>query len=173
MMCTLLSNCESAWGIEKQQELHDAAEDWKHEYGSNRSMMQRHLKHLHLLCGDISCPPQVAIDFINKSDLIFCNNFLFGSMETTYKRCTVILCLPLPLASNKINGWCVRCGQMVPLNAFLLEALEQHMKPGTSVVQKNNVVTWSVVVTTLELPVTYTNSLAPDPAFRFTPGSTA
>jgi len=62
---------------------------------------------------------------------------------------------------------------MVPLNSFLFEALEQHMKPGTSIVHKNNVVAGSVVVTSLELPVTKMSTLTSDSAFTFPASSTA
>lgn len=103
MMSMLLSNCASAWGIEKQEELHDAAEEWKKDYARTTPLMQRHLEHLQFLCGDISCLSESAIEFIKTSDLIFCNNFLFGSLETTYKRYLSVF------YSTRLPTKCVMC----------------------------------------------------------------
>ncbi len=88
MMAMLLTNCGSAWGIENQEELHDAALQWKTKLAESKPLMARHLEHLHLMCADIADLDDQACELIGQADVIFCNNLLFGSLETRYKRCS-------------------------------------------------------------------------------------
>ena len=94
MMAMLLTNCARSWGIENQEGLHHAALRWKEEYCAENAFRKRHFdQHLQFVEGDISKLKQEAKQLISEADLIFCNNLLFGSMETKYKRCHGCRCL--------------------------------------------------------------------------------
>ena len=100
MMAMLLTNCARSWGIENQESLHHAALTWKEEFCDENAFRKRHFdEHLQFVEGDISKLGPEAQQLISEADLIFCNNLLFGSMETKYKRCHGCRCL----------GWACRC----------------------------------------------------------------
>lgn len=85
-MAMMLTNCKSAWGIEYQRPLHEAGENWIQQLGESDPLLKRHMAQLQLVCADIADLPQHACELINSTDAIFCNNLLFGSCETQYKR---------------------------------------------------------------------------------------
>ena len=110
-MAMLLSGCRFAWGIEIQEDLHDAAKKWFADAVDKSPLLRTALGSTELLCADITNLPERGLQLIGEADVMFVNNLLFGRMESQYKR----------------------QGQPVPLNGLLYEVLLQHMKPGSPI----------------------------------------
>jgi len=120
MMAMLLTNCARSWGIEYQEGLHHAALIWKEEFCDKNAFRKRHFdEHLQFVEADISKLTPEAQQLISEADLIFCNNLLFGSMETKYKRCHGI-CRRLTSACTDIHSVASRFFILVFLGVILI-----------------------------------------------------
>ena len=116
-MAMLLSQCGQSWGIEVQEELHCAAKEWQQAACASNSTLKLRLQNIKFVNADISKLTGLEHQLLNETDVLFCNNLLFGAMETRYKRCDAFygVCIAAPLSSpceQKCfkNGCCMAVG---------------------------------------------------------------
>ena len=103
-MAMLLSQCGQSWGIEVQEDLHCAAQEWQQAACASNSTLKLRLQNVKFVNADISKLTGLEHRLLNETAVLFCNNPLFGAMEAKYKRCDVWLICGCCMVVGVISG---------------------------------------------------------------------